>query len=684
MLNKLKLKRRQTTASSDDRLRAAKKNIYARSIGLAVFIVVVTVTLLFAVTTAWYTNTIAVNGLTFKAEAWGFDGSVSVSEEAVEAAPGDTGYVELRVKNKSDLASSIGVSISKQYMEEAQMQKRIYFYVDKSSVVNGEAVDKIYLNNSKGYSYTLYGHNELILSEQISTDVPVKWEWVYDVVGYYFVGDITVTDGVPAITVEEYLRPVEYSYDDATFDEDGNLLTVDGETDVYSYLAQITAEDGYEGAYSVVDEVLMYGDEAVTLEASNCYPIDKDNKIWIYLCTKAEIEANTVWDTLYGTTAESDKKSYQARISVTGEQLNQQVVTLDAEADLSEALNSNSGDIVRLSGSLTVAEPIAIGSAATETEDAVYVDALLDLNGCEINVTDTNIESIFNVAEGSSVTIFNGDLSGSAGSKTIGVKTVGSEVTLSNVNITDLNTGVRIEDNASNGANSTVIISDSNIVGSLSAVRINGDGANSSAMSQLVIQDSTLISKTHSAIIGNGTAGENGKWGTNIQVINSTLEGYYSAVYHPQMNSIFSAEGSVLKGMTGMLIKGGDFYISNSKVIGTATDDSPIVVPTEEQLGLSGSLDTGDGIYIESNYGYPISMTITGDCEISHTARTAMALRVFPVADYVKVSIDGGVFTSDVTEYLSEDYICVEEEMQVEGSEETVIVYRVSLKNEAN
>ena len=133
-----------------------------------------------------------------------------------------------------------------------------------------------------------------------------------------------------------------------------------------------------------------------------------------------------------------------------------------------------------------------------------------------------------------------------------------------------------------------------------------------------------------------------------------------------------------------LLIKGGDFYISNSKVIGTATDDSPIVVPTEEQLGLSGSLDTGDGIYIESNYGYPISMTITGDCEISHTARTAMALRVFPVADYVKVSIDGGVFTSDVTEYLSEDYICVEEEMQVEGSEETVIVYRVSLKNEAN
>lgn len=679
MLNKLKQKRRQIPVSSDDRLKAAKKNIYARSIGLAVFVVVVTVTLLFAVTTAWYTNTIAVNGLTFKAEAWGFDGSVSVSEDAIEAAPGDSGFVELRVKNKSDLASSIGLSISKQYMEEAQMQKRIYFYVDKSSVVNGEAVDRIYLNNSKGYSYTLYGHNELILSEQICTDVPVKWEWVYDVVGYYFKGTV---DGDSLITVEEYLQPVEYSFDDATFDEAGNLLTVDGETTVAQYLTQITASDGYEGAYTITDDVLMYGEEVASATISNCYCIDRANNVWVYFCTKSEIEANTVWDTLYGSTVESEKKSYQARISVTGEQLNQQVVTLGADADISQAMNSNSGDIVRLSSNITINEPIAIGSVATETEEGVYVNALLDLNGCEINVTDTSVESIFNVAEGSSVTIFNGELSGSAGSKTFGVKAVGGDVTLSNVSIKDLNTGVRVDDDTSNGANSTVIISDSTIIGSLAAVRLHGDGSDTPAMTQLVIQDCTLISKTHSAIIGNGTVGNNGKWGTNIQVINSTLEGYYSAVYHPQMSSIFSAEGCVLKGMTGMLIKGGEFYISNSKVIGTATDDSPIVVPTEDQLGLSGSLDTGDGIYIESNYGYPISLSITGDCEISHNARTARALRVFPEADFVKVSIDGGIFSSDVSSFLTEDYQCVEEEMQVEGSEETVTVYRVSVKVE--
>ncbi|MBR6650148.1 MAG: hypothetical protein IKL36_01925 [Clostridia bacterium] len=680
MLNKKNQKRDQITDIRNDRLKAAKKNIYAHSIGLVVFIVVVTVTLLFAATTAWYTNTIAVNGLTFKAEAWGFDGSVFVSEEAIEAAPGDTGFVELRVKNKSDIASSVGINISKQYMEEPQMQKRIYFYIDKSAVVNGESVDKIYLNNTKGYSYTLYGHNELILSEQISTDVPVKWEWVYDVVGYYFKGSVSSAEGEQSIIVDEYLQPIQYSYDHATFDSEGNLLTVDGETTVDQYLVQLTANDGFKGAYSIVDGALMLDQEAVYAEVANCYPIDRENNIWVYLCTEAEIEANTVWDTLYGSTAQEEKKSYQARISVVGEQLNQKVVVLNANDDIAESLNANSGEIVRLSNDMTVAEPIAIGKAATDTEDAVYVNALLDLNDCEINITDTSLESVFDVAEGSSITVFNGELSGTAGSKAIGIKATGADVTLSNVTVSDLNTGVRINDNESGGINSTVIISDSSIEGSLCAVRVNGDGARSSAMTQVIIQDSTLISKNHSAIIGNGTAGENGNWGTNIQVVNSTLEGYYSAVYHPQMNSTFSAEGSVLKGMTGMLIKGGDFYISNSKVIGTATDDSPIVVPTEELLGNSGSLDTGDGIYIESNYGYPISLTVTGDSEISHTARTAKAIRVFPQVDYVQVMIDGGLFSSDVSAFITEDYQCVAEEVPVEGSEETVTMYRVSLK----
>ncbi len=684
MLNKLIQKRRQVAASSDERLRGVKRNIYTRSIGLVVFIVVVTVTLLFAVTTAWYTNTIAVNGLTFKAEAWGFDGSVSVSEEAIEAAPGDSGLIELHIKNKSDLASSIGLSISKQYMEEAQMQKRIYFYVDKTAVVNGETIDKVYLNNSKGYSYTLYGHNELILSEEICTDVPLKWEWVYDVVGYYFVGTIDQIDQESAIVVEEYLRPVEYSFDDATYDEDGNLLTVDGEKTIVEYLSEITAADGYEGAYTVADDKLMYGEEEVAIEVPNCYPVDIENNIWIYFCTKVEIEANTVWDTLYGTTAETDKRSYQARISVTGEQLNQQVVTLEANSDLTEALNSNSGNIVRLSNNITATSSIKVGVAATEDEEGVYVNALVDLNGCEINVTDAKLTSIFEVAEGSSLTLFNGVITGDTGTKASGVKAVGSAVTMNNISMSGLNTGVYIEDNASNGANSTVIITDCDLEASVGAVRIIGDGYDTAAMTQLIVQDSRLVSTTFSAIYGNGTIGKNGSNGTTIQVINSTLEGYYASIYHPQMDSVLSIESSTLKGMTGLAVKGGDIRISNSKVIGTATDDSPIVVPTEDKLSMSGFSDTGDGIYIESNYGYPVKLTITGDCEISHNARTARAIRVFPEAEHVKVYIDGGVFTSDVSDFLTEEYQCVEEEKQVEGSEETITVYKVSLKEETN
>ncbi len=682
MLNKLKLKR-ITSQKSDDPLKNAKKNIYARSIGLAVFVIFVTVTLLFAVTTAWFTNTIAVDGLTFKAEAWGFDGTVSVSETAIEAAPGDEGYVELRVKNKSDLASSIGVSISKEYMEEAQMQKRIYFYVDKSSVVNGETVEKLYLNNTTGYSYTLYGHNELILSEELRTDVPIKWKWVYDVVGYYFKGTVTDT----GVTVSEYLRPVEYSYDDATYEETkyddagnitegGDLITVDGETTVPQFLAQLTASDGYEGAYSEAEDgSLMYNDTAVKpLTAANCWPIDEANGVWLYLCTKAEIEANTGWDTLYGTTAASEKKSYQARITVTGQQLNQEVVTLDGGADLAAAINSNSGDIVRLSNDITTVETIAVGSADT------YVNAVVDLNGCKINVTDTELECLFTVSEGSTLTLFNGTLSGVDDSNTIGVKAVGSEVTLSNITVSKLDMGVRIEDNAGSGVNSTVIISDCEMTTTDCTVRINGNGALSSGNTQLVVQDSTLISEKLMGISGNGsgtTAASSGNWGTNIQVVNSTVEGYYTSIYHPQMNSTLSVSGSVLRGMTGLIIKGGDIRIADSTVIGTATDDSPITAtPTEDQLGMSGSLDTGDGIYIESNYGYPITLTVSGDSVINHTAKSAQALRVFPAVEHVDVTLTGGTYSSNVNEYLDEGYICESKIVTEEGGE-SVTVYKV-------
>lgn len=658
--------------------RTAKRNIYLQITGLAVFVILVMAVLLFSVTTAWYTNTITAGGLTFKAEAWGFDGNVSVNESALVVAPGDEGVVELKVTNKSDLASSIGVSISKEYMEEVQMQKRIYFYVDKSAVVNGESVDRVYLSNSSGYSYTLYGHNDLVLSEQFHTDTPIKWNWVYDVLGYYFTGDVSYATGASSIEVREYLRPVEYDYDSATYQIDPNdsdeideslLLTVDGTKTAAQFLCELTASDGYPGAYTLADDgSLLFNGEAVTLQVPNCYPIDTENNVWVYLCTKAEIENNTAWDTLYAMTPEEEKKSYQVRVSVTGEQLRQEIVTLDSTSDVGTLLNQNSGDIVRLSSDISVSQPIYIGTAATDTQPAVQVDALLDLNGSTINLTDKTVTELFNVSEGSSLTLFNGTITAAEGNKTIAVKTIGGDVTVNNVEMKGVEVGFRIEDRYSvSGANSTVVISDSVIDTNDCSVMIYGDGGENPAKTQMVVQDSTIISRTYVGILGNGNSGINGSGGTNIQVVNSTVEGYYAAIYHPQVDSILTAKNSTLRGMTGVTIKGGKVEIIDSTVEGTADNSSPIVTPNENNLSLSGFLDTGDGIYIESNYGYPIELTVSGESRILHNSSTSHAIRVYPEGEHVKLNLIGGSYSSDISSLVGEEYV-----VEVANVEETV------------
>ena len=672
--------------------RAAKRNMYLQITGLVVFVVLVTAVLLFSVTTAWYTNTITAGGLTFKAEAWGFDGEVSVNESAIVVAPGDEGVLELKVTNKSDLASSIGISISKEYMEEVQMQKRIYFYVDKSSVVNGEAVERVYLDNSSGYSYTLYGHNELVLLEDFQTDVPVKWSWVYDVLGYYFIGDVSSATGASSVEVKEYLRPVEYSYDNATYqtdpdDTDGidesSLLTVDGTKTAAEFLCELTAKDGYAGAYTLAQDgtTLLFNGEPVYTPVPNCYPIDTENNVWVYLCTGAEIENNTAWDTLYAMTPEEEKKSYQVRVSVTGEQLRQNIVTLGATADIAAALNENSGDIVRLESDVTVSQPIAIGKAATDTEPAVRVDALLDLNGSAINLTDTSVTEIFNVAEGSSLTIVNGELSAAEGNKAIAVKTIGGDVTVNNVDISGLKTALRIEDRYSvSGANSTVIVSDSNIDTVDCSIMIYGDGGENPAKTQLIVQDSTVFSHTYAGISGNGNGGINGSGGTNVQVINSTVEGYYTGIYHPQVDGVLSIKNSTVRGMTGLVIKSGKVNIIDSFVEGTADSNSPVVTPNENNVSLSGFLDTGDGIYIESNYGRPIELTVSGQSKIIHNAPISYAVRVYPEAEHVKVNLLGGSYSSDISYLVGEEYYVEAAEVE-ETVGETVItrtLYTVS------
>ena len=638
---------------------AARRRLQKQG-ALAVFTVMVTVILLFAMTTAWYTNIIETSGLTFEAESWGFEGDVAIQESVVKAAPGDSGVIDLNITNDSDHLTSVTVNVSKEYMvlqrnpiDPHAMQKRIFFYIDEQTVLNGETVNKQYLYNTKGREYTLFSQNTLLLSEDVHTDSLLKWEWVFDMVGYYFRGTVSA-DG--KVTVDEYLQPVVYDPYKATYTSDsinaeegdpGYLVTVDGRTTVGQFLSKITTTDGFPGSYYISEGKLKNAAGQDVTPVAGCYPVYSDNQqqIWIYLCTKSEIEANTRWDTDFGTLMEGETaEQFQARISVTGQQVQQQVQEISNPDALAYTLKYANGSTVRLEASMILTEPVEIANGES---------AVLDLNGYGINYIGTG--NAFVVKNGGQLTVLNGAIQGEEDSEATAFYTVGGQVTLNNVTISDMYMGVNVEDhktvNYTQGANSFVRIVDCELDTIDISVKINGDGSLSGEKTHLVIQDSTINSQEYIGVMGNGSATNPGNWGTDIQIINSKVSGYYAGIYHPQQQSKLTISDSEISGMSGIAVKGGDVLIMDTYVTGTGTADDGIQEPTENMLSGSGYVDTGDAIYVETNYKRPISVTVSGYCVIK--SASAKCIRVFPEANYVQIQITGGTFGEDISKYLS-------------------------------
>ena len=646
--------------TASNALKNARKNVIKQA-RLAVFTIAVTVILLFAMTTAWYTNVVQTSGLTFEAEAWGFEGQVAITDQVIKAAPGDSGIVELSITNESDQISELTVNVSKEFMlvdgTDRSMQQRLYFYIDEQNVINGETVTRKYLSNTGGHTYTLFGQNELILSQEIHTDSLLKWEWVFDVVGYYIRG---TADG-DTMRVEEYLRPVVYDPYQATYASDGSLLTVDGETSVNEFVEQLTETDGYPGSFTATDGILL--DDGVAVQTTaNCYPIfqDHEQQIWLYLCSKDEIDANTRWDTAFGTLEEGETaQQFAARITVIGQQVVRDVVTVSDPRDLNQSLQNTQGSIVRLESDMILGEDTQI----TLEKGA---NAILDLNGHEITYTGT--ESAFTL-EGASLTAMNGTIKCDSGKKTNAVYAVGSQITMSNMVIKDTFRAFNVEDHKTEeelGANSNIRLVNCDITSREVSIKINGDGYLSGDKTYLVVQDSKINSTGYAAILGNGNSTDPGQWGTDIQVINSELSGYYTAIYHPQQQSSLTISNSKLSGISGVVIKAGDVLIVDSEIAGIGTDNQ-IVEPSEDQLTGNGFLDTGDGVYVETDYKKPISIEIRGN-KTKVTSANAQAIRVFPEAGYVKIQISGGLYDAEDRENISQ-YVAAGHVLMPDGAD---------------
>ena len=637
MLSSLKQLNKRPAQSSDAQLGAAKRKIY-QLVGLMVLTISVTVVLMFAMTTAWQTNVVQTQGLTFQAEAWGFRGGVTVQSETIMAAPGDKGVIAMEVVNEGDEASAITAMVSKNTIEDTALRQRIYFYVDETATVNGEMVQRQYLTQNQGYTYEVNRHNSLLMSELLCTDVPLQWMWVYDVVGYYFQG---TRSGDNSFIVTEYLRPVEYDCYKAQYDADGYLVKVDPNTTVDAFLAQVTTTDGYSGTYTKV--------------TSNCYQIapatETEEAVWLYLCTKGEIEANTAWDTAYAK-QEIAQRKFSAKITLTGRQIVREVVSISDPSTLGTALNSNNGKVLRLEQDMTLSAAVDI-AAGTE--------ATLDLNGHTLKYTGAN--AAFRTAQGGSLTVCNGSAEGN-GNNSIFL-TMGGQVSVSGLTVNNVYSGIEIEDyKATNaqGANSVVRLDHCQWTCDDTAVYVTGDGSLSAARTRVIIQNSTLHSESYIAVCGNGSAGNGtvanpGRWGSDIQVINSTLSGYYAGIFHPMQQSTLTVTNSTVTGMSGIGIKGGDVTVINSVVNGTGTG-SHINNPETTPAAVSGFLDTGDGIYAEGSYGYKINISVMGSSRVTCAAPTAKAVRSHPTSQNTAIQITGGIFSTDISGYVPQGYAC--------------------------
>lgn len=620
-------------------LNKAKKNIYWQA-GLAMVTIVLTIVIAFAMTSAWYTNIVQTSGLVFEAEAWGFEGNIKVNNDPIVAGPGDDGVIHLEVENDSENLIAVGVNISKARMAE-EMQQRLYFYVDTQQTRNGETMDRVYLNNQEGYTYTLFSNGKLSLTEEMHNGAQLKWQWVYDVLGYYVYGtEVTDPDGETTVNIAEYLRPIEYNYDEATTtfatDENGvpsmALETVDGKTSVNKFLVNFSKTDGYEGTI----------DTSKKLD-SGFYPVavktDADDNrygVYAYLCNYAEIQMANQVDTALGQAAAKgeNKQQYEAQLTISAQKNKNNVVNVTSLAGVYAAIELGEADVIQLSSNITVPSEESLTIAKGQR-------VMLDLNGYAI--TSENTKNAIKVAEGGALTMINGIVDGTEAGTSNGIYAVGAEVMLSDVDIVGCNVGLRVtDDNGTEARDSKVHLLNCEIEANSYGIIVKGNGSDSEHLTQVIVEGCTITTDSV-GISGNGSSDQDG---TDIQIINSTIKGrkqddeennlITTGIYHPQTDGKLTIYNSEITAYTGLAIKGGSVSVVDSTVEGFGEKQ-------EAELKNSGCADTGDGIYIEANYSGDILLEISGGSKI--TSVNSYSLQVLEDdKPNVTVKIYSGVF----------------------------------------
>ncbi len=622
--------------SADETPEQKLKRSLIGKLSLAGVALVLTTAMVFAMTAAWHTNVIQSTGLIFNVSEWGMDSSVDLQSELTNAAPGEKGALNVEVYNSSEGLIDVRLNISKVslYNELADMRKRLYFYIDDAVARNGETAERIYLNSMEDYTYTVLAKQKLQLGEQ-GNGATLMWEWVYDVLGYYFNGTVT-NEGA---TVTEYLRPITYDFDSATFQGD-QLKTVDGTTTAEAFIKKLSQSDGYAGTVGAPKEV----------HGKIYYPVsvdDSGNGVWMYCCTLSEIESETVFDTNLGN-ADAAKRKFSTNLNVVAEQKKLTVATANNEEELRAALADDTHNMIVLSSDLDVYDKITVAAGKQK---------IIDLADHTISTQLTG--TMLDLAEGSAVTMMNGAIAAPANHAGALINAVGSDVALSGLTITNAADAIWIADQGAKKTDTRMNITDCTIHCTDSGVFIKGNGTVTEGRTYLNIENTEIISSGNYGLVGNGSVLTAGNFGTNITVKNSTLKALYAGIYHPQKDSELLVEGSTIEGMTAFVVKGGAVTIRNSTVNATQLDD-PASKRQEPSFRGNGFADTCAGLYVETGYDYPCSVEISGNTTI--TAHHQDAILLFEKGNpKYRIEVSGGNFSHDVSAFLAEGYSCAKD-----------------------
>ena len=605
----------------DDTLRALKKKILLRAF-FSVVTLLLTAVLIFSLTAAWYTNVADAGGLTFVAKEWDFDGNIIIQNDAIAMSPGDSGTIFMQISNNGTETASAAVTVSKANLSEP-MKQRLYFYVDTTFYRNAERMDRVYVSDSGGYTYTVFPNSQVSITEDSQNAPPLKWMWVYDVLGYYVRGSVTDMSA----QIDEYLRPIEYAYDPitTTFATDGALKTVDGFKTVGSFLKEISETDGYEGTIDVTKKT-----------ANGYYPVYVNSEgygVWAYICNYDEIMQNMQYDTKIGEAEVSE--SYPVEIYVTGSNTQSTAMEVSSKEMLASVLSTMSYANVKLTQNMSLDQALVIKGGSR-------ID--IDLNGYTLS---SSADNVINAEVGSKITVSNGILSGNG--QNYGVLSNGAEIVLSNTVMQNVSEGIKITDHQnSSNADSRVHIVDSEISAAEDALWIYGNNGDTETKTMVIIERSKLTGSAYAGILCNGSYK-----GTDIQVLESTVKGYHAGIYHPQKDSTLKVLNSEIEGLSGIVVKGGTVTVEDSTVRGIGGVDE-IDEPAYLNSGFSV---TGDGIYLEANYDWTADIKVLG-AKTNVTSASALAVRKFePDAPGANIVIEGGNYSTDVSEYLAKDAV---------------------------